>query len=124
MSPPVPEDVLREALDADPLQGVVSDLPTEEACDRGLCVDTSPADSIQVEGKTRLSLLRVYSKAHGTRKLVGQVQILAGSRDRSDWSLEYYTHDLQFPNTEEHPDRDRWRDAMEDLHTRLTGLRS
>lgn len=124
MSPPVPEDELRSALEADPLREVLDDLPDPEACDRGLCVDTSPADAIQLGGKTRLSLLRVYSKAHGTSKLVGQVQILAGSRDRADWSLEYYTHDLQFPNTEEHPDRDRWRDAMEDLHTRLTGLRS
>lgn len=123
MSPPVPRDTLRDALEREAVQEVLDELPDTDTCERGLCVDTSPADTIRVEGHTRMSLLRIYSKAHGTEKLVGQIQILAESAKRETWSLRFYAHDQQFPSTEEYDDRQRWWDAVEDLHTKLTGLR-
>lgn len=124
MSPPVPADVLRKALEEGPVKDVLDDLPEVDDASRGLCVDASDAEAIQIEGKTRLSLLRIFSKGHGKKLLVGQIQVLATSRDRDGWDLEFYAHDVKHPSTREFEDRQAWRREIKRLHEKLTGFRA
>lgn len=120
MAPPVPAKTLRTALDDERLKELLQRLPDRDACEAGLCADTSPAEPIRVAGRTRMSLARIYSKGAGGRTdLVGQVQVVAETAERATWDLAFYAHDAYFPNTREFDDRAKWWKRVRKLHARI-----
>ncbi|MGQ0536901.1 MAG: hypothetical protein ACT4PT_12625 [Methanobacteriota archaeon] len=122
MQHPIREEHLRTVLDEAPLREVVDSLPSIDACQHGLCADREPAPAIRMEGRTRLSVLRIYSKSPaGRQTLVGQVQVTAETERREGWEIAYYVHDLHMPVAREVSDRADWWRAVLDRHMRASG---
>lgn len=122
MSHRVPEEELRTILDEAHLRTMVKLLPDYERCDTGLCVDRAPVRALRMEGRSRLSVLRLYSKTAGRAQLVGQVQVLAAGRERGSWSVQYYAHDAHIPVAREVSDRKRWWEMVLANHLEASGL--
>jgi hypothetical protein len=121
--PSVRDDDLRGMLDSAQLRALIRTLPDFQDCKAGLCVDRAPVQSVRMEGKARLSVLRLYTKTGGKAKLVGQVQIVAHGPGRETWNVEYYAHDPAFGAiAHEISDRKAWWSAVLARHAQASGL--
>ncbi|MGH7338035.1 MAG: hypothetical protein ACREI7_10675, partial [Myxococcota bacterium] len=92
-------------------------LPKEGNAEPGLYVDLEHAPAVALEGRVRVSVLRLFSVTDGKPVLVGQVQATRDyTKDEGEWQMHRFVHIPAFFVSLELNDDADWFLRVLDMH--------